>query len=212
MRIIETQDDIAEGLRTLRRRDARLRPIIGAAGPIPLRRMASGFEGLARIVINQQLSAASAAAIWNRFAAAFPHFDPARIARARDEKLKALGLSAAKIRTLRAIAAAQKDGLDMDGLAQLPGAEVHNRLTLIKGVGPWTADIYLLFCLGHADVFPAGDLALRNGVAAGLALRRMPDIDELAEIAMAWSPWRGVAARLFWAYYRVLRNRESAPA
>jgi DNA-3-methyladenine glycosylase II len=212
MRIIETHGDIAEGLRSLRRRDARLRPVIKAAGAIPLRRAPSGFEGLAQIVVNQQLSAASAAAIWNRFAKAFPDFDPARVARARDANLQSLGLSGAKIRTLRAIAAAQKAGLDIDGLAALPGEEAHGRLTQIKGVGPWTADIYLLFCLGHADIFPAGDLALRNSVMAGLALRKMPDIDELAEIAAVWSPWRGVAARLFWSYYRVLRNREAAPA
>lgn len=212
MRIIETEDDIAEGLRSLRRRDPRLRPVIKAAGAIPLRRAPSGFQGLAQIVVNQQLSAASAAAIWSRFAAAFPDFDPVRVARVRDPKLQALGLSGAKIRTLRAISAAVKDGLDISGLAALPGEEAHNRLTQIKGVGPWTADIYLLFCLGHADVFPAGDLALRNSVAAGLALKKMPNINELAELATVWSPWRGVAARLFWAYYRVLRNREAAPA
>jgi DNA-3-methyladenine glycosylase II len=94
----------------------------------------------------------------------------------------------------------------------VPGEEAHARLTQIKGVGPWTADIYLLFSLGHADVFPAGDLALRNSVMEGLALRKTPSIPELAEIATMWSPWRGVAARLFWAYYRVLRNRDATPA
>jgi DNA-3-methyladenine glycosylase II len=212
MRIIKTDKDIAEGLRSLRRRDPRLKPVIQAAGKIPLRRAPSGFEGLAQIVVNQQLSAASAAAIWSRFAKAFPHFDPARVSRARDSTLQSLGLSGAKIRTLRAIAAAQKAGLDIDGLAARPGEEAHALLTQIKGVGPWTADIYLLFCLGHADVFPAGDLALRTSVTAGLALRKMPNINELAELATVWSPWRGVAARLFWAYYRVLRNREAAPA
>jgi DNA-3-methyladenine glycosylase II len=211
MRIIETDADITEGLRSIRWRDPRLRPIIKAVGKIPLRRGPPGFEGLAEIVVNQQLSAASAAAIWSRFAKAFPDFDSARVARARDPKMQSLGLSGAKIRTLRAIAAAMKAGLDIDGLAAIPGEEAHAQLTRIKGVGPWTADIYLLFCLGHADVFPAGDLALRNSVMAGLALRQMPSIPELAEIATAWSPWRGVAARLFWAYYRVLRNREAVP-
>lgn len=212
MRIIETEKDIADGLRSLSRRDPRLRPVIRTAGTVPLRRAPAGFEGLAQIVVNQQLSAASAAAIWSRFAAAFPDFDPARVARARDVKLQSLGLSGAKIRTLRAIAAAQKAGLDIDGLVSLSGEEAHGRLTQIKGIGPWTADIYLLFCLGHADIFPAGDLALRNAVMAGLALAEQPEVDELAEIAAAWSPWRGVAARLFWAYYRVIRNREAASA
>jgi DNA-3-methyladenine glycosylase II len=212
MRIIETDEDIAEGLRSLGRRDPRLRPIIKASGKIPLRRGPPGFEGLAEIVVNQQLSAASAAAIWGRFAKAFPDFDPARVARARDAKMQSFGLSGAKIRTIRAIAAEVKAGLDIDGLASVPGEEAHARLTQIKGVGPWTADIYLLFSLGHADVFPAGDLALRNSVMEGLALRKTPSIPELAEIATMWSPWRGVAARLFWAYYRVLRNRDATPA
>ena len=213
MRIIESEEDIGEGLRALRRRDPRLRPVMKAAGTVPLRRRTGGYEGLARIVVGQQLSIASAEAIWDRLAAAFSDFDPARVGRARDAKLQAVGLSRAKIRTLRAVAAAAKDGLDLDALAVMPGQAAHARLTQISGVGPWTADIYLLFCLGHADIFPAGDLALRNAVAAGLDLPERPAADELAAIAAIWSPWRGVAARLFWTYYRTLRgNRETAPA
>ena len=213
MRIIETEEDIAEGLRVLRRRDPRLKPVMKAAGTVPLRRRAAGFEGLARIVIGQQLSIASAEAIWGRFAAAFPGFDPVRVARVGDKKLQAVGLSRAKIKTMRAISVACGDGLDLVALAAMPGEAAHARLTQIAGIGPWTADIYLLFCLGHADVFPAGDLALRNAVTAGLALPERPAADELAAIAAIWSPWRGVAARLFWTYYRTLRgNRETAPA
>ncbi len=212
MRIINTDKDIADGLRVLLRRDPRLKPIVKAAGPIPLRRRVAGYEGLARIVVGQQLSMASADAIWARFADTFPHFDPARIARAGDKKMKGIGLSGAKMRTLRAIAAAARNGLDFDALATMPGEEAHGRLTEIIGIGPWTADIYLLFCLGHADIFPAGDLALKNSVAAGLALPERLETDELAEMAVIWSPWRGVAARLFWAYYRTLRgNKETAP-
>jgi DNA-3-methyladenine glycosylase II len=211
MRIIESYKDIADGLRAIMRRDPRLKPIVKAAGPIPLRRRVAGYEGLARIVVGQQLSIASADAIWNRFAGKFPHFDPVRISRARDPTFRSLGLSGAKTKTLRAIAAAQRNGLDFEALATIPGEEAHARLTEIHGVGPWTADIYLLFCLGHADIFPAGDLALKNAVAAGLALRKRPETNELAEMAAIWSPWRGVAARLFWAYYRTLRKKEAAP-
>lgn len=211
MRIIETERDIADGLRAIQRRDPRLKPIVKAAGPIPLRRRTAGYEGLARIVVGQQLSIASAEAIWARFAETFPHFDPVRISRARETTMKAIGLSGAKTRTLRAIAAAQRNGLDFDALATMPGEQAHGRLTEIVGIGPWTADIYLLFCLGHADIFPAGDLALKNAVAAGLALPKRPESDELAELATVWSPWRGVAARLFWAYYRTLRRKEAAP-
>lgn len=211
MRIIETDKDVADGLRAIQRRDPRLKPIVKAAGAIPLRRRVAGYEGLARIVVGQQLSIASADAIWARFAETFPHFDAARISRSRDATMKGIGLSGAKTRTLRAIAAAQRNGLDFNALATMPGEEAHARLTEIHGIGPWTADIYLLFCLGHADIFPAGDLALKNAVAAGLSLPERPETDELAEMAAVWSPWRGVAARLFWAYYRTLRKKEAAP-
>ena len=93
----------------------------------------------------------------------------------------------------------------------MPGDEAHRKLTGIKGIGPWTADIYLLFCLGHADIFPAGDLALRNAVADAFGRDPPIPIDELAEIAEKWSPWRGVAARLFWSYYRARRDMAAVP-
>jgi DNA-3-methyladenine glycosylase II len=130
---------------------------------------------------------------------------------ASDGALRAPGLSAAKIRTLRAAAVACRDGLDLDGLANLPAEEAHRRLTSVKGVGPWTADIYLLFCLGHADIFPAGDLALRKAVADAFGRPAPLPVDEIADIAAIWAPWRGVAARLFWAYYRVRRDRTALP-
>lgn len=211
MRTIETEADIAEGLAWLTRRDRRLVRVARIAGSVPLRRAAPGFAGLARVVIGQQVSIASAHAIWGRFAAAFPDGRPESFAAAEEATLRAVGLSGAKIATLRAIAAAHAEGLDLDGLAALPGDDAHARLTALRGIGPWTADVYLLFCLGHADVFPAGDLALRN--AAADALRRdgpMP-IAELQQMAVKWSPWRAVAARLFWAYYRARRNIAAAP-
>jgi len=211
MRVIETDADIEEGLAWLARRDRRLRKVIKAAGPVPLRRRPAGFVGLSRIVVGQQLSVASAAAIWSRLEAALPDFVPGAMLALSDADLRAAGLSAAKIRTLRVVAAACRDGLDLDHVATLPGEEAHRRLTAIKGIGPWTADIYLLFCLGHADIFPAGDLALRNAVADALEHDAPVPVDELASMAARWSPWRGVAARLFWAYYRVRRERVAVP-
>jgi DNA-3-methyladenine glycosylase II len=211
MRTIESEADIAEGLAWLMRRDRRLRPVLKVAGPVPLRRAAPGFAGLARVIIGQQVSTASANAIWGRFAAAFPDPAPQAFTASDDATLRAIGLSGAKIATLRAIAAAHADGLDLDGLAALPGEEAHARLTAIRGIGPWTADVYLLFCLGHADVFPAGDLALRNAVADAFGRDGPVPIAELHEIAAKWSPWRAVAARLFWAYYRARRNIAAAP-
>lgn len=211
MRIIATEADIAEGLAALARRDRRLKKVIGIAGPVPLRRRPAGFAGLARIIVGQQLSIASAEAIWGRFVAAFPDCPVDVIETASDRSIRAPGLSAAKIRTLRAVAAACRDGLDLEGLADLPAEEAHRRLTSVKGIGPWTADIYLLFCLGHADVFPAGDLALRNAVADALGRPAPLPVDEIADIATKWAPWRGVAARLFWAYYRARRDRAALP-
>ncbi len=211
MRVIETEADIAEGLEWLTRRDRRLAPVARIAGPIPLRRAAPGFAGLARVVIGQQVSTASAAAIWGRFELAFPDGRPETFAAADEATLRAVGLSGAKIATLRAVAAAHAEGLDLDGLAALPGDEAHARLTALRGIGPWTADVYLLFCLGHADVFPAGDLALRNAVADASGREGPVPIPELHAMAVKWSPWRAVAARLFWAYYRARRNVAAAP-
>jgi DNA-3-methyladenine glycosylase II len=211
MRIIESEADIAEGLDYLARRDRRLREVIRAAGPVPLRRRPGGFEGLARIIVGQQLSMASAEAIWGRFVAAFPGCAIEAIHAASDDALRAPGLSAPKIRTLHAAAAACHEGLDLAALADMPAEDAHRRLTAVKGIGPWSADIYLLFCLGHADIFPAGDLALRNAIGDAFGHEAPPPVDAAAEIALRWSPWRGVAARLFWAYYRARRERVALP-
>ena len=211
MRVVETEADIAEGLEWLIRRDRRLRPVLRVAGPVPLRRAPAGFAGLARVVVGQQVSTASANAIWGRFAAAFPAGGPEALAVADEPTLRAIGLSAAKIATLRAVAVAVAEGLDLGTLATLPGDAAHARLTAIKGIGPWTVDVYLLFCLGHADVFPAGDLALRNAVADAFRRDGPVPIAELHAMAEKWSPWRAVAARLFWSYYRACRNMPAAP-
>jgi DNA-3-methyladenine glycosylase II len=208
----ETTDDIAAGLAHLARTDRRLKAVIKAAGTVGRRSRPAGFPGLARIIVGQQLSVASASAIWARFEAAFPDMTPEAIARARLARLQKAGLSAAKIRTLKAIAEACAGGLDLAGLAGLDPDEARGRLQQVKGVGPWTADIYLLFCLGHPDVFPAGDLALRNAVAE--AFGSMPPMDqaELTALAERWSPHRSTAAFLFWAFYGAQRARRAVPA
>ena len=211
MRVIESEKDIADGLDFLAKRDRRLRRVMNLAGPVPLRRRPSGFPGLARIIIGQQVSTASAEAIWSRFDTAFAGGAAAAVVAADDAVMRAVGLSAAKIRTLRAVAAASLDGLDLDALACAPAEAAHARLTAIKGIGPWTADIYLLFCVGHADIFPAGDLALRNAVADAFGLATPVSVAEIDAVAERWSPWRGVAARLFWAYYRAVRQKAAVP-
>lgn len=211
MRTIETSEDIVAGLAELAAADRRLAPVIAAAGVLPLRRRAAGFAGLARVIVGQQVSVASADAIWQRCLAAFPEMTAAALGRAGDPQFRTAGLSAPKIRTLRAVAAACRDGLDLDRLAALPAAEAHAALCAVKGIGPWTADIYLLFCLGHPDIFPAGDLALRIAVAEAFGLAPPVAVEELTRIAAAWTPWRSVAATLFWGYYSARRKQRKMP-
>ncbi len=211
MRTIETLDDIALGLAHISSADRRLKKVIALSGPLPLRRREAGLAGLARIVVGQQLSVASADAIWARFERAFPEMTAEKIRRAREPTFRKAGLSAAKIKTLRAIADAVLGGLDLNGLAELPAEEAHARLTAISGIGPWTADIYLMFCIGHPDIFPAGDLALRNAVAEAFGMEVPVSVLEVHAIAEKWSPWRSVAATLFWAYYGGRKSRKVAP-
>lgn len=211
MRIIENRADIKEGLDFLVRRDRRLRNVLCVAGDVPLRRRPAGFQGLARIVVGQQVSVASAEAIWGRLTAAFPGCPVDALYEASDNALRAPGLSGAKIKTLRALASACRDGLNLGALTHVSADEAHQRLTAVKGIGPWSADIYLLFCLGHADIFPVGDLALRKAVAEAFGLNPIPSMQETGEITAIWSPWRGVAAGLFWAYYRARRGMAVLP-
>lgn len=161
------------------------------------------------IVVAQQLSVASARAIEARLLARFSPCEAAAIAAASEETLRACGLSAPKIRTLRACAeAAARGALDLDALATATAQDAHAMLTALPGIGPWTADIYLLFCLGHPDAFPSGDLALQEAARLAFGLRRRPDPRALEKLARSWRPWRAVAARLLWSYYAVAKARE----
>jgi DNA-3-methyladenine glycosylase II len=209
---IRTESELDAAIAALVRLDARFAQALAVVGRPPLRKRADGFAGLAQIVVAQQVSTASAKAIWERLAAAFDPLDPTVIRRARTDKLARVGLSAPKIRTLKAIARAIDDGaLDLPGLIHRPADEAHNTLTAIHGIGPWTADIYLLFCLGHADAWPAGDLALQEGARLLLALKARPTVKEMGPLAEPWRPWRGAAACVLWAYYRAAKQREGAP-
>ena len=208
---LETQADVDAGARQLLRQDPRLAQVAAVAGRAPLRRRAGGFAGLAQIIVAQQLSTASATAIWGRLTAAYDPVDPEKIRRARAVTLGRIGLSGAKIRAFKAIATAIKDGLDLNALAELPADDAHRALTALHGVGPWTADIYLLFCLGHADAWPAGDLALQEGARLAFHLEARPTAKEMGPLAEAWRPLRGVAALLLWSYYRAIKKRDPVP-
>ena len=209
MKIIATEADIRAGVKALRRKCATMRHVHDTAGDPPLRRRPAGFEGLARVVVGQQLSIASAAAIWQRTAAACEPFEPVALLRLTDERLAGAGLSRPKIRTLRAIATACADGLDLAALEGASEEEVHAALTGVVGIGPWTADIYIMFCLGRADGWAPGDLALQIAAQRALGLADRPGKDDMVTLAERWRPWRGVAARLLWAYYAAVKARST---
>ncbi len=212
MRRIERLDDIEAGLEALVLADARLAAIRDRAHAVPLRRSQPGFQSLASIVVAQQVSTASASAIWGRLAGAVDPLTPENFIVSGEEAWRLAGLSRAKQRTLLAVSEALVAGaLDLDGLCTLPAEQAIAELTAIKGIGPWTAEVYLLFAAGHPDVFPAGDVALQAAVGHAFSHAERPDAAALRAMAEAWSPWRGVAARLFWAYYAAIKGREAAP-
>jgi DNA-3-methyladenine glycosylase II len=189
--------------------DPKLRPVLDRAGAFAIRKTEPGFAGMARIICGQQLSVASANAIWARFAALDGALDPERYLTLTEEEVRATGFSAGKYRTVRVIAEALATGsLDLTHLETLPAEEAVAALTALKGIGPWTAEIYLMFCAGHPDVFPAGDLALQKAVQHALGLDAQPSIKELVAMAKDWSPHRHTAALLFWRYYAMMKKRE----
>ena len=210
--LLETDAVLKRGLDALTEADPVMAGL-AAQGVVPqLRKRPPGFEGLAWIVVGQQVSTASATAIWNRLRQRLESATPEVFLRLSDEDLRAAGLSAGKVRTLRAVATDIVEGrLPLDRLPDLSADEAHDLLTRVKGIGPWTADVYLLFCLGHPDAFPSGDLAVQEAARLAYGLERRPDAKTLTALAESWRPWRGVAAKVLWAYYRTVKAREGAP-
>ena len=206
---LRTQADLEGALAQLILHDPRLKLVAEKAGSFALRQREAGFAGLCAIVCGQQLSTAAAATIRNRLFAAFDPFHHDTVRKARTDKLKRMGLSAAKIKSIREIGKAVARGrIDLTAVGNMDADVAHAALTALHGVGPWTADIYLLFCLGHADAFPAGDLAVQESARIAFGLRKRPDAKALTKLAEAWRPWRGVAAHLLWAYYHAVKRRE----
>jgi DNA-3-methyladenine glycosylase II len=210
---IHTQADLETAVQVLLKQDLRWQPVFARTGMPAIRRRDAGYAGLCSIVCGQQLSTASANAIRTRLFAAFDPFHHDAIRLARTDRLKRLGLSAPKIKAIKEIGKAIAKGhIDLDAVAKMEADEAHAALTELHGIGPWTADIYLLFCLGNADAWPAGDLALQEAARLAFNLRKRPDAKMMVKLAEAWRPWRGVAAHLLWAYYHVVKRREGAPA
>lgn len=209
---IRTLDDIEAGLAALVAIDPRLAGIVARARPVPLRLRDPGFAGLAHIVVAQMVSRASADAIWRRMEDETGEVTAAAYLRLGPEQCRRIGLSRAKEKTLGGLAEAVAGGmLDLQALCHEPAEEAMRQLTALKGIGRWTAEVYLLFCAGHPDVFPSGDVALQNAVGHAFGLAERPSARVVEEAALAWSPWRGVAARLFWAYYAKEMRRSVLP-
>jgi DNA-3-methyladenine glycosylase II len=212
LQFLQTEADLRTALDRLVSADPRLEEVLAKSGLPNLRRRPAGFAGLCAIVVSQQLSTASAGAIWGRLSAAFDPFHHDALRRSRGEKLARIGLSKSKIKTLKAISASiAKGDIKLDALAHMEADDAHNALTALHGVGPWTADIYLLFCLGHADAWPAGDLALQEAARISFGLKHRPTSTEMIKLADKWRPWRGVAAHLLWKYYSVVKRRDPVP-
>lgn len=203
-RIIETADCVAEGVEWLCAADPAMARAYALTGPLPLRRKPDGFAQLLNAIVSQQVSVASANAIWARLEAA-GMLTPDAVQTTAEDDLRALGLSRQKARYAKALADA---GIDFAALRDAPNDQVIAALTAVTGIGVWTAEIYAMFSLGRADVFAPGDLALQEAARILYDLPERPREKALRGMAERWSPWRSVAARMLWAYYRLEKQRE----
>jgi DNA-3-methyladenine glycosylase II len=196
-----------EGLEILARRDRRLAAIIKKHGPAPMWTRKPGFPTLVYIIIEQQVSLASARATFARLNVKADPLTPESFLALSTREVKTIGFSRQKLGYCRGLAEAITDGrLNLRTIGRKSDEDVRTALTAIKGIGPWTADIYLLMALKRADVWPTGDLALVNAAAEALGLAERPTQDEMEAIGEKWRPWRAVAARLLWHQYLSVRN------
>ena len=199
---------LADAKAALFRLDPDLAGIEAAAGPLPWRTRAAGFPGLLQAIVGQQISNGAAAAIWRRLAAAPGALDPAGLLALDDDALRGAGLSRPKVLHARALALAFAEGrLHADTLAAMSDEEAVVTMSAVRGLGRWTAEVYLLFALARPDVFPAGDLALAAATADIKHLPARPSPVALREIATAWAPHRALAARLLWHHWRFRTGR-----
>ncbi|ODU54240.1 MAG: hypothetical protein ABS99_09735 [Acetobacteraceae bacterium SCN 69-10] len=178
------------------------------AGSLPWRRRPGGFPGLLQAIVGQQISNQAAAAIWRRLHALPGALSPPELLKLDDEALRGAGLSRPKVAHARALAAAFAEGrLDEAALAEMPDEAAIAAISAVRGMGRWSAEVYLLFALGRMDVFPAGDIALAGAAADLKRLPARPGPDALRALAEDWRPWRALAARLLWHHWRHLTGR-----
>jgi DNA-3-methyladenine glycosylase II len=211
MQPIRSERDIDDAIGRLLVVAPPFRLVVDAAGPVPLRELPTGYEGLAGIVVSQLISRAAADAIWGRLQSLLGTVTPAAVLARSVEDLRGVGLSGAKESTLRTLAEACEAGLDLDRTATLPAAEAIRQMTALKGIGLWSAEVYLLFAAGHPDIFPSGDVALRTAAGEAFGLAERPADKALRRMSLDWQPERSIAARLLWAYYGRRHKRDAMP-
>ncbi|MCP8887005.1 DNA-3-methyladenine glycosylase family protein [Devosia ureilytica] len=208
---IDTAEGVAWHLDALTGLAPQLRRMWETVGPVLPRVNPKGFAGMAKVICGQQLSVASAAAIWGRFEQLPGALEPGTYLELSEEVVRGSGFSRGKFVALRVVAEAITAGeLDFAHVDALPAEDAIARLVALKGIGPWTAEVYLLFCAGHPDIFPAGDLALLKAAHHGLGLDARPTIKDMIRLARDWSPHRSAAALLFWRYFAALKQRDSS--
>lgn len=196
------------GLAALMLQDPDFRRVLDRAGPLPWRRRQPGFPALLQGIVAQMISNQAAHAIWGRLSSLPDALDPAGMSRLSDDDLRGAGLSRPKVVHARALAAAFLDGtLHADRLAAMEDEAAIAAIASVKGLGRWTAEIYLLFALQRLDVFPAGDIALAAAAADLKSLPARPDPKALRALADQWRPWRSLAARLLWHHWRHVTGR-----
>ena len=203
---------LLKGVGDLAKRDEDFAKIASTYGPPPLWEREQGFHTLIHVILEQQVSLASAKAAYNRLAEAVNPLEPQNFLRLTDEELKQIGFSRQKTRYGRELANAIIDGsLDLSSLDKLEDEDARIQLMKVKGIGPWTADIYLLMALGRPDIWPKGDLALEVAIQRVKGWLRRPTPEEMRKMSDEWQPWRAVAARLLWHFYLSERKKEGPP-
>ena len=203
-RIITSDACVAEGAAYLAGIEPRFAAALSETGTLPLRLRKDGFRALLDAIVSQQISVAAANGVWERMRRAGA-CSRAGVQRMSDDELRACGLSRQKIRYARALAAAP---VSYRALRQMPSDQVIAELTNIAGIGTWTAEVYAMFSLGRADIFAPGDLALQEAARVLFDLPERPNERAFRAMARDWSPWQSVAARILWAYYRVIKSRD----
>ena len=197
-----TSETLAEGVAELARRDPHLAAVVARHGAPPLWDRAPGFPTLVQIILEQQISLSAGRAAYQRLERLAGEVTPERIAALDESALRGAGQTKQKSHYIRELALAIVEGrFDPDGLSELDDEDAHAALVALKGIGPWSANIYLLMALGRADIWPSGDLALVAAIREVKRLRSLPNADRIGRITRAWSPWRAVAARVLWHHY-----------